>query len=233
VEGPVTGGSWSAQRLGDADGPLVVVFVHGGFWRARYGADTMAPLAAACAGQAPRPWVWNIEYPRVGMPGGGWPGTAAAVSDAVGAAIEAAGARPVVVAGHSAGGHLALWVAREQPVAASVSLAGVADLRAAARDRLGNDAVRELCGGAPDDGFYAAASPMERLPLGVPVLLVHGDADDNVPVDQSRSFAAAAGAAGDALQLRELPGGDHFEVIDADGRAWPIVRLCLEALCGS
>ena len=222
--------AWTADRLGDADGPLVAVFIHGGFWRARYGAEQIAELAGACAADAPRPWVWNIEYPRVGMPQGGWPGTAEAVRDAVGAAVAAAAGRPVVLVGHSAGGHLALWAAREHPVAAAVSLAGVCDLRAAVS--LSNGAVRDFAGGDPDDAFYAAASPAERLPLGVPVLLIHGDADENVPIAQSRSFAAAARAAGDDCVLRELRGAEHFEVVDPAGRAWPILRERLVALAG-
>jgi acetyl esterase/lipase len=230
VEGAVSARAWTADRLGDADGPLLAVFVHGGFWRARYGAEQISELAEACAGQAPRPWVWNLEYPRVGMPGGGWPGTALAVGGAVGAAVSAAGGRPVVVVGHSAGGHLALWSAREHPVAGVVSLAGVCDLRAAVN--LSHGAVREFAGGVPDDAFYAAASPAERLPLGVPALLIHGDADENVPVEQSRSFAAAAQAAGDDCALHELPGAEHFEVVDPAGRAWPILRQWLLELTG-
>lgn len=222
--------SWSAERIGDRDGPVVAVVIHGGFWRARVAADSIAPLAQACAAADPHPWVWNIEYPRVGMPGGGWPGTALAVGEALGAAVRAAGDRPVAVLGHSAGGHLALWAAREHPVAAVISLAGVADLRAASKLRLGNGAVAEFVGGPPDDAFYAAASPIERLPLGSPALLIHGDSDDNVPIEQSRAFAAAAAAAGDACELRELEGADHFDVIDTEGPAWPILQARLESL---
>ena len=60
----------------------------------------------------------------------------------------------------------------------------------------------------------------------------HGDADEDVPVEQSRSFARMARAAGDACELRELPGGDHFEVVDPEGRAWPILHARLEKLAG-
>ncbi|MGH2871690.1 MAG: alpha/beta fold hydrolase, partial [Solirubrobacteraceae bacterium] len=101
--------SWSAGRLGHPEGPLVCVFVHGGFWRERYTSVEIAELAAACAADSLGAWVWNLEYPRVGMAGGGWPGTAHAVAAALGAAVAAAGVRPVAVIGHSAGGHLALW----------------------------------------------------------------------------------------------------------------------------
>jgi acetyl esterase/lipase len=223
---------WSAERFGDADGPMVAVFVHGGFWRARYAADTIAPLAQACATAEPHPWVWNIEYPRVGMPGGGWPGTALAVREALGAAVVAAAGRPVAVIGHSAGGHLALWAAHEHPVATAVSLAGICDLEEGVLTGIGNGAALELLGAAPDSGLYAAASPIARLPLGSPVLLIHGDADEDVPVGQSRLFDKAARAAGDDCELHELPGGGHFEVIDPGGRAWPILGGRLTVLAG-
>jgi acetyl esterase/lipase len=221
---------WSADRLGDPDGPAIAVFIHGGFWRARYAADTTTPLAAVCARLTPAPWVWNIEYPRVGMPGGGWPGTALAVRDAVGAAVAAADGRPVGLIGHSAGGHLALWAAHEHPVAVAVSLAGVCDLEAGAEESIGHGAVLEFLGADPDADLYRAASPIARLPLGVPVVLIHGDADDVVPIEQSREFRSAAVAAGDVCELYELRGGGHFEVIQPDGRAWPILRKRLQAL---
>ena len=226
----MSGALWSAERFGDAEGPMLTVFVHGGFWRPRWAADTIAPLARACAAAAPHPWVWNIEYPRVGMPGGGWPGTAVAVREAVGAAVSAAAGRPVVVVGHSAGGHLALWAAAHHPVATAVSLAGVCDLEEAVTTGIGNGAVLEFLGAAPDSGLYAAASPIARLPLGSPELLIHGDADEDVPVRQSRLFVRAARAAGDDCELHELPGGGHFEVIDPAGRAWPILAGRLATL---
>lgn len=225
-----TGQSWSAERLGDPGGPALAVFIHGGFWRARYGAETIRPLALACAEAAPRPWVWSIEYPRVGMPGGGWPGTALAVSAAVAAAVVAAAGRPVALIGHSAGGHLALWTAREHPVAAAISLAGVCDLEAAAEDGLGNGAVLEFLGAHPDRALYDAASPARRLPLGVPITLIHGDADVVVPVGQSREFHAAALAAGDICALHELDGDGHFEVIDPARRVSVLIRGVLDAL---
>jgi acetyl esterase/lipase len=224
---------WRAERAGDPDGPIVVVFIHGGFWRARYAADTIAPLARACAEADTRPWTWNIEYPRVGMPGGGWPGTALAVRSAVAAAVAQAGGRPVVLIGHSAGGHLALWAAREHSVAAAVSLAGVCDLEAAADAGLGNGAVLEFLGADPDADLYEAASPMARLPLGCPAVLIHGDADDVVPIEQSRAFRVAAHAAGDTCELHELPGGDHYEVIDPAGRALPVLHGLLESVSES
>ena len=210
----------------------VVVLIHGGFWRARYDLDLMRPLAADLAGRGMA--AWNLEYRRVGQPGGGWAGT---VHD-VAAGIDAlAGAHPgldldrVAVVGHSAGGHLALWAAgtplpgtapRAVAVAAVVSLAGVADLEAGAAQGLSDGAVAAFLGAHPAEApeRYLAASPIARVPLGVPQLLVHGDADDVVPVGHSRDYAAAATAAGDAAELLELRGVDHFAVIDPASDAW-------------
>jgi acetyl esterase/lipase len=219
VEGSL---SWSADRLGDPGAEPLVVFIHGGFWRAEYGADTIAPLAHACAAAGIA--VWNIEYPRVGMPGGGWPGTAMAVREAVGSAVAEAAGRSVALVGHSAGGHLALWAAKEHPVALAVSLAGVADLRGAAAAGLGNDAVAEFMGSRAGDPAMAAADPMMRLPLGVSTLLIHGDADDRVPIEQSRVYAESARLAGDTVALCELPGIDHFKLVDPAGEGCAILR---------
>ena len=138
----------------------------------------------------------------------------------------------MVVIGHSAGGQLALWAARHHPVAAAVSLAGVCDLEEGVTTGIGNGAVLEFLGADPDSDLYAAASPIAQLPLGSPALLIHGDADEDVPVRQSRLYERAARAAGDDCELHELPGGGHFEVIDPSGRAWPILNARLMALGG-
>jgi acetyl esterase/lipase len=229
-------------RLPGRPGPHpVAVLLHGGFWRSTYGRGLMDGLAADLAA---RGWAaWNLEYRRVGpfgVGGGGWPGTFEDVAAGIDALAGPAGAAGldlgrVVTVGHSAGGHLALWAAARPglpdgapgarpaiAVTGAVALAGVCDLAAAARDRLGGSAVPALLGGRPErvPERYALASPAERLPLGVPQVLVHGGADRIVPVGQSRRYAAAARAAGDACELVELRGVDHFAVIDPRSPAW-------------
>lgn len=210
-----------------------VVLLHGGFWRARYGLDLMRPLAGAvvAAGLAAA----DVEYRRVGQAGGGYPGTLADVAAALDLLATVPGLGALVLVGHSAGGQLALWGAGRHRLpagatgarpaarpAAVVSLAGVCDLAEAARAETGAGAVPDLLGGMPDDvpERYATASPVMLVPLGVPTLLVHGDADDRVPVEQSRRYARRAAAAGDAVELVELPGVGHREVIDPATPAW-------------
>ena len=195
------------------EGEPTVVLLHGGFWRARYGLDLMRPMAADFAA---RGWaVANVEYRRVGD-GGGFPATLEDVAAACRALIG-----PLVAVGHSAGGHLALWLAGEGLVAAAVSLCGVCCLEEGARDRLGRGAVEDFMGGSTD---WARADPRRRLPTGVPTVLIHGTRDRTVPVRQSRRYAEAAG---DECTLAEYPGG-HFEVIEPGSIAWPSIVSAVE-----
>jgi acetyl esterase/lipase len=224
---------------GDEGGPWpVVVVVHGGFWRERWDRTTTTPAARDLAARGYA--AWNTEYRRLGQDGGGWRGTlddVAAAVDAL-AAVEEADLDRVVTLGHSAGGHLALWLGArgdaQVRVRAAIALAGVVDLGAAARDGLGDGAVVELLGGSPDDvpDRYAAASPAALLPLGVPQLLVHGTADAVVPLSQSMDYAEAARSAGDVVEVVDVAGADHFDVIDPGHAAWAAVAERLPRLLG-
>jgi acetyl esterase/lipase len=229
---------------GDAPAPVVVV-LHGGFWRAAYGVELARPLAAdvAAAGMVGV----AVEYRRVGG-GGGWPATL----EDVAAAIDALPGLPVAgrldltdvtAVGHSAGGHLAAWAAgrhrlpADAPgagpavrISAAVLQAGVLDLADADRQDLGRGAVRALLGGPPDavPDRFAAADPVRLLPTGARVLCVHGSGDDVVPVRQSERYAAAARAAGDAVEVRVVA-GDHMALIDPRGPAWGLTLEWLGA----
>ncbi len=205
-------------------GPLVI-FLHGGFWMAEYDRTHTRPLAADLAGRGYT--VALPEYRRVGQAGGGWPGTGDDVAAAVGAVPGLLGHRgPVVLAGHSAGGHLALWAAATGPAYPVLALAPVCDLGLGFDLDLDGGAVRRLLGGGPDDvpERYAAADPM-ALPAVARAVLVHGDADDRVPIEMSRRYAAAQGA-----ELVELPGVEHFALIDPLSAAWPVVVAALAHL---
>lgn len=227
----------------------VVVFIHGGYWRVRYSLDHAAPLcqALAAGGYA----VWTVEYRRVGEPGGGWPGTFSDVLQAVRQVESLAASDPlqlsqVVLMGHSAGGHLALWAAAAHrlpgdeplrmagplPLRGVVALAPVADLERAWELRLSSGAAGELLGGSCDEvpERYAMASPIRLVPAGVPQVLIHGTADEAVPYELSERFCAAARAAGDVCQLVTLPHVGHFELIDPFSSAWPDVIGAVQRL---
>jgi acetyl esterase/lipase len=225
-------------RPDGADGPRpVVALIHGGFWRQLYSKRLMHPLARAVVDCG---WIaYNIEYRRVGALGhGGWPATFDDISDALDALIEVKGAdlHRVATCGHSVGGHLALWAASRRrtttggsppphPVGlcAAVSLAGVVDLVAAARQGVGGTAVQTLMGGDPNEvpDRYALGSPAALLPLGVPQFLIHGGADRSVPASLSSDYVTLARTRGD-LDAHYLPVPDegHMEMINPRKRAF-------------
>ncbi len=249
--------------LPNAPGPHpTVILIHGGYWRARYSLDLMTGLAGDLASRGYA--AWNIEYRRVGNPSGGWPATMLDVALATDylrilAPTYALDLQRVVSIGHSAGGHLALWlaarprIARNSPLAGSsitpqgsneaeaatplplagaISLAGVVDLEMAWRLNLSNDAVVDLLGGSFTDvpERYAAASPAAMLPLGVPQVLIHGTNDDSVPLQVSQAYTKAARTINDPVIYIELEGADHFDVIDPNSNAWAITIEALQQL---
>lgn len=216
-----------------------VVLIHGGFWRERWDRTLMTPLAIDLAKRGYA--TWNIEYRRVGQNGGGWPGTfddVAAAADALADVTDVDQARLVAV-GHSAGGHLALWLGARNGgrvrLRGAVSQAGVADLAQAHADDLGSGAVADLIGGSPAElpDRYADASPAARVPLGIAQLLVHGADDDIVPPAQSRDYAHRAREAGDDVELVEIAGADHFDVVDPAHESWRAVVERLPQLLGT
>jgi acetyl esterase/lipase len=211
--------------LGRPEHPFpLVLFVHGGFWREEYDRMHVRPLADALRR---RGFVVAVpEYRRVGGTGG-WPQTADDVEEALAAVPGMLGdvaagyvdpaARPLL-AGHSAGGYLALWAglrAGSRRVAAIVVLAPVIDLLYAARVRMGDGAVQELLGGEPRDlpERYADADVVSMLAsAGVPVTIIQGDADVQVPAEMNRGMAARHD--GPRVRYVELAGVDHFALID-------------------
>ncbi len=242
------GAAGRATGSGPASWPLVI-FLHGGFWRAAYDRAHAGPLAAALCAEGFA--VCAAEYRRVGQRGGGWPGTFDDVAAAVGtlpgiaaAADRQIDARRLVLAGHSAGGHLALWAASRHrlppgspwqappsPARAVIGLAAVCELAACQRQDLGAGAAVALMGGsaAEHPDRYAAADPAGLLPVGIPLRLVHGSADDRVPVQMSLDYARQASATGDRAECDILSGAGHFEVIDPLSGAWPQVVAAFRA----
>lgn len=233
------------------DGPApTVVMIHGGFWQAAYDRSHVRPLCAAFADAGYL--TVALEYHRVGQRGGGWPGTLQDIADGLDALPALTEglvvAERTVLVGHSAGGQLALWAALRHRLrpgnpgyrpdrlspAGVVSLAGVCDLDAAAALGLGDGAVDSLLGGGPavHQARYQVANPARLLPMGRPAVLVHGEDDELVPLEISERFHDMAAAAGDDITLTRLAGVGHFEVIDPDSAAFPIVLDAIRSVAG-
>ena len=190
---------------GDGSFPLAVV-LHGGYWQATYNLIHLGHLCEAVrdAGIAS----WNLEYRRLGDPGGEWP----AASEDLRQALDQFEQLPfdhdgrTVLVGHSAGGQLALWAAKRSGLPV-VALAPVSDVRDAVERRGPDSAPGRYM--APER--FADGSPLELLPLGARQIVIHGDADDSVPYEMSERYVEAAG---EEAELVTLPGTGHFEPID-------------------
>lgn len=234
------------EHVGDLrlpDGPgkhPVVVLMHGGYYREQWERDTIEPAAVGLADSG---WAtWNIEYRRTGPGGaGGWPQTfedIAAGIDHVAALCEdfPLDSSRVVVAGHSAGGHFALWASARAtlPVQAPgarpkvspilvVSLAGVVDTVVAAERGVGfgHNPISALMEAMPAEApeRYSWTSPAQ-LVSEIPQLLVQGSgADDPDLIDLNRQYAAAHPEA----TYIEMPGADHFDITYPYSSVWPDV----------
>jgi len=227
----------------------LLIFVHGGWWKSAYDLGYAGFLCQAMKEQGVA--VWSLEYRRVGDTGGGWPGTLQDVAAGMDFVPKLAGtyaidASRVVAAGHSAGGHLAFWLAARHHIPHSVlalpqpnlALKGVVALAGAVDLRLtidltsffsfssGGPAVKALMGGSPKDfpDRYAAADPGELLPLNIPQILVQGSDDDQIPPALPTRWADAAKRQGDSVEVHIVPGADHFDIVDPESKAWPVSR---------
>jgi acetyl esterase/lipase len=200
----------------------LLIVVHGGAWKATYNLTHAGHMCVALgdAGYA----TFSVEYRRIGDPGGGWPGSFDDVLAATDYAIRLEGIdrRRIGITGHSAGGHLALLAGAERSLPVVV-LAPVSD-----PDGWQNDAVAAFFGDRSREG----ASPLRRLPLGVPQVHVHGTDDESVPFAMSAAFVDAARAAGDDAELVPLEGAGHFEAIDPQSSEWPRVVDAVRTLLG-
>jgi len=217
-------------RLPKGGGPFPVVLnIHGGFWRSKYDLSHAGHLCAALTAKGLV--TWNIEYRRVGNPGGGWPGTFEDVRSAYRFLQQMfkrynLDSSKILVMGHSAGGQLSLCLAGHEPsVKRVISLAGVVDLQEAFDLHLGHDAVVEFLGGTPKDvpEHYHEADPMQ-LKLAATQWLLHGAADDTVPAFLSRNYAEKKKESGEDVHYSEISTAGHFDLIDPHSAAWPRVE---------
>ncbi|MDI1445446.1 alpha/beta hydrolase [Polyangium sp. 6x1] len=223
----------------------VAVLIHGGCWTTVFGLELMSDMGEDLVSEGIA--TWNIEFHRITY-GGSDDGHPETFLD-VGAAIDELRALApvydldldhVAAVGHSAGGHLGIWAAARPnlptsssirgadplPLSAAVSLAGVLDIAdPVARGACGTLAD-QLLGGTPADvpERYAEANPSELVPIGVRQVLVHGTADEIIPLSSSENYRDHAHAAGDQVSLKKVHGADHFDVITPASLKWPQVR---------
>ncbi|HKP05161.1 MAG TPA: alpha/beta hydrolase [Chthoniobacterales bacterium] len=220
-------------RVPSGPGPFpVMIVIHGGCWQNEFDYVYMTRLAEWLTEHGVA--TWTIEYRRLGDAGGGWPGTFLDVADGTDALRGMAekahlDLKRVFATGHSAGGHLALWLAsrgklpksselyRENPVAIQGVL-GLAAITNLEKYRIGppnscHSSVEPLLGGGPDkvSSRYAETSPSQRLPIGVRQIFIQGEKDPIVEAASVREYVEAAKKAGDHAEILPLAEAGHFE----------------------
>ncbi|MDP1878330.1 MAG: alpha/beta hydrolase [Actinomycetota bacterium] len=228
-------------RAPDSPGPApLVVLVPGGGWSSA-DPNGLVPLAELLTASGATTSL--ITYSTTTM-GAVFPQPVDDVACAVRWSAEQATAMGhppsrVVLVGHSAGGHLATLVALSgdkfggdcaPPV---VAVDGVAGLAGVYDTTWPVGALNAFFGGVYSVDGRAKGSPLEwaktgAAPAGLRVLLVHGDEDYQVPLEQTALLAEALEAAEVDLTLEVLAGEDHMTVFDA-AVAGPIITRWLAA----
>lgn len=219
-------------RIPSGLGPFpVVVLIHGGCWNAAFGASTdLAPLADALTQRGIA--TLNIRYRVVGDVGGGWPGTLRDVGAAVDTVRSLSQRYPIdssrlMVAGHSAGAHLALWTAMRNKLAASSEVAvlnpllpkavvaidgpgALAEFIGVDAEECGKPVIVPFMGGTPKEvpARYRDATPQDHLPLGVKQYFVQG-----AYWDLMQPYIDLAKAGGDPIQSIRPERGGHFRIL--------------------
>jgi acetyl esterase/lipase len=246
-------------RLPAGKGPYpIAILVHGGCWSATLPGldpratsyDLLRPMAAALAEAGIA--TWNIEYRRVGNPGGGWPGTFEDIGRATDflrtvAAKYQLDLSRVIVAGHSSGGHLAMWLAARGKIPAKnplhtkdpLPLKGAIDIdgpieltnHEPPESICGVPAIQQFLGGTPAEQpqRYRDATIASYLPTGVPQILLLATFDAPIRADLE-AYGAKARAAGDRFTLVPLKGSSHFDVISPRTASWKTVLESFSSL---
>ncbi|MBB5684787.1 alpha/beta hydrolase [Sphingobium boeckii] len=225
-------------------GPFpILIWIHGGCWLSGFDIKHSRPFARAMAKEGVA--VWNIEYRRVGDPGGGWPGTFLDVARAADDLRRLARIFPLdldrfFVGGHSAGGQLALWLAGRDRIGRDsdlwvaepllpkgvLALAPATGLTALYEKKTCDSVIDKLMSGSPSavPERYEAAEPNRMLPIRVPQTIVLGDKDLGwtwLGKAYARIAAKAPGSA--SITVVTAPNSGHFEMIAPQSSTWPIV----------
>ncbi len=228
-----------------------VIMVHGGCWLAMYpGVKLMNAVAEDLSNRGFA--VWNIDYRRIGHHGGGYPGTF--LDAANGADIFRSIANKynlpadrIIAAGHSAGGHLATWLALrhqispesdlyiENPIKihAVISLAGINDLQRYAdygASPCGENTIEKLVDSENRKKSYTDTSPSELLPLDIPLVEISGAFDSPVPPFFGYHFVSSIMESGGQAKQILLQSAGHYEMIHPSSEEWTTVLKIFETI---
>lgn len=222
-------------------GPVrgLICLLHGGFWTMPYDRSQLNKMAQHLVADG---WlVWNIEYRRVPVPGAGFPGTCDDVVTAINHLLSALTdaqrqSLPLYVVGHSAGGHLALWLnsCRERLLVAPrliIALAPVVDLVANHQDAQRRPFIEAFIGGSLTDrpDRYAQASPLALASAEGHLQVLHGAADEMLPLSEVEDYVRQVQACGGDISLTIIPQGRHMDFTDLRSPSFAAFKALLDS----
>jgi hypothetical protein len=219
----------------------IVILIHGGCYREQY---NLKPLGNICNALTAEGFaVWNIEYRRTGN-GGDYPNMFLDVAQSADHLRQLANTHnlnldKVITLGHSAGGHIALWLAGRHkipnssdlyisnplPIQNVIVLAGVVDAVHAIENGICEGSLSVMMGGEPDTvpANYKVGDPRGLLPIGIPQTHIIGELDTEM-MENFNSYHKVAKQTGDAIECVIPSGAGHFEIVDVSSEAWQAVH---------
>jgi acetyl esterase/lipase len=241
-------------RLPSGPGPFpLAIVIHGGCFVSKM-ATLQNSTAMADALRDSGLATWNIEYRRIGDPGGGWPGTfqdVALAADFVRTLMQRYPIDPgrVIAVGHSAGAFLSLWLGQREHVPQDsplfvrdpfrfrsvVALGGDGDLLPVApllKKTCGEDVGATFFGDPPARSRLAQANPVDMRPSQTPQLLISGANDPFEPPVQKAAYTARVSKSGGKVDELTVPEAGHFEIVAPTSAAWPMVRSAIMRTVG-
>ncbi|MBM7711554.1 alpha/beta hydrolase family protein [Enterococcus xiangfangensis] len=207
---------------------VLLVFIHGGFWREKVTTDYLSPLVEQVTNQGF--YTWQFEYKRV-TPQYSASEILESVSKALQCGEEIAlhrelGIKKMILIGHSVGAQLAVYLTKEPPISKMkisklILLAGVLDFQVMEAVHQSKEQMKNIQENPIQDFLrdeyemlFSKLSPINQLPLAVPQILIHGNMDIEVPFGLSQHYYERAKALGEEIQLIEDSGGEHYWMVD-------------------
>lgn len=207
-----------------------VCLLHGGFWKMPYDKNQLTEIAKKLVENNFS--VWNIEYRRVGYIKSGYPEIFNDVVDAINQLKklskkhENINLTPLYLAGHSAGGHLSLWLSNSEIYKDKldiypdifIGLAPIVDLLKCYSSPDRKSFIHEFVGYTPEQNIeiYNKLSPIKLLPSKNKQIILHGEKDEILPITEINEYEQLANKNGSQIQFLKIEDGTHMDFCDPD-----------------
>jgi acetyl esterase/lipase len=223
------------------NGKGIICLLHGGFWKMPYDKTQFNKVAERLVkiGFV----VWNIEYRRVDYSGAGYPGTFTDIVEAINYLEQLTNRfelkkQKVFIAGHSAGGQLALWLGSNankinmKPFMV-IGLAPVVDLEKCYESIDRKNFVYALlkCSPAENAQLYKTVSPICLLANIERQAIIYCENDEALPASEIEDYIKKCRDFDGIIEIAKIDKGGHMDFIDSNSKAIDEFIKILEENC--